>query len=151
MTQNIVPKRIEIEYIRAMKATDLRIGNWVQSIISDLRLKVTGVVGDRVLYDGDPASGSRPEYDIQGMPITPEWLLKAGFERKSSSPADYNHPTKNIHLYHNNAADGHYECRKDVPSNDEAGHIKTLTHVHKLQNLYYELFDEELEIKEMAQ
>ncbi|MEJ2905067.1 hypothetical protein WAE58_21660 [Pedobacter panaciterrae] len=83
--------------------------------------------------------------DVQPILITPDWLVtKFGF--KDNGGGYYQHPEYNFFLFYHEEEE-YFECYKQVPANDDSGDFKTLQHVHRLQNLFYELFDEELTIK----
>jgi hypothetical protein len=87
--------------------------------------------------------------DFTSIPITKDWLVnKFGFN--DNGGGYYQHPEYNFFLYHIEE-DEYFECYKQVPANDDSGDYKTLQHVHKLQNLFFELFDEELENMDLLQ
>ena len=112
-----------------MKNTELRISNYC--IYKDKLFQVL----------------SGPDIDLvedfTSIPITKDWLVnKFGFN--DNGGGYYQHPEYNFFLYHIEE-DEYFECYKQVPANDDSGDYKTLQHVHKLQNLFFELFDEELQ------
>jgi hypothetical protein len=139
-----------------MKATDLRIGNYV--IFKSIQMVTLNQNGKYENYE-EPhqlhqiqISSNDFEYIEKGqseyrpIPLTEEWLLKFGFERHHS---DYSNSVIYI---------------KDVPNNNEfkwgvyplelgSGFIinksKNLKYVHQLQNLYFALTEEELNTKEL--
>lgn len=128
-----------------MEVRDLRIGNLVQSIISNFKLTVTGFVGDRVFYNGEPTSGVRPIDEIEPIPLSEEWLIK--LDLQESHYSDRRNP------------------RYDLPGRGYEIHISDdwmhgvyfegncmtyIKYVHQLQNLVYALTGQELTIKEPA-
>lgn len=124
-----------------MQANELRIGNYVKTLWSNDPVKVESVYQE----------GINSHTDINGiLPvlITEEWLVsKFGF--KNNGQGYYQHSEFNFFLYYVEE-DGYFDCYKQVPANDETGDFKTLQHVHKLQNLFFELFEEELTVNEGA-
>ena len=100
-----------------MKATELRIGNWVTE-------------NGRLIHIHD-GFGIDHAYNFEPIPLTEEWLLRFWFEQKTSSfviyPVSIKRQTKNAFFY-----------------SPTSLHLK---YVHQLQNLYFALTGEELEIK----
>jgi len=117
-----------------LTAQDLRIGNYVQFPAGTI-YKVD------ILYD----SYKSLEY-WKPIPLTEEWLLKLGFE--------YYKPLNHYRMVLN---DIWFEIRvSDIfvfsftnLNYDEENHMppKVIQRVHQLQNLYFALTGEELEIK----
>ena len=117
-----------------MKASELRIGN---SIIQDGDFVF--VTGWRLEFIG------KNKLEYKPIPLTEEWLLNFGFTRHH---ADY---SNNI-IYIKNVPDN-TEFEWGVYPNELGSGIqiqnrKLLKHVHHLQNLYFALTGEELEIKD---
>lgn len=125
-----------------MKASELRIGNWFKN----LRRNKEVTAGYNTFYF--LSEGPLEEDDIQPIPLTEEWLLKFGFEddsyavfRKvidkgisiSVSFQDYAHTMLCDHPV-------------TIWPNDYSIPIKC-QYVHQLQNLYFALTGEELEVK----
>lgn len=119
-----------------MKATDLRIGNFLQAsngsirVVSEIGQKhYTDLVGQSTLYR-----------DAEPIPLTEEWLLKFGFDYRG-----YNDDGK-IYRVGN---------KDDVwIQSDDFGYflqeykcLDRIKYVHHLQNLYFALTGEELTIK----
>jgi len=102
-----------------MKATELRIGNWVD------------LGGGRNHYQAnDPELWSG--LNINPIPLTEEWLVKFGFENNSMNLDEEGF----LHL------DISFIGGVNVYINDmEYPHIN---HVHQLQNLYFALTQEEI-------
>lgn len=114
---------------------ELRIGNVI--FINDSLRTVEGIVGDQVWYkrEGflvqDTCSSSRP------IPLTEEWLKRAGFERNSDGTFVL------IHIM--------YALPEMGVMQLAIGYSPLINcpckYVHQLQNLYYALTGTELTIK----
>lgn len=125
-----------------MKANELRIGNKLQKsngeIFTVLRLDNT----DDILVE-EQRGLLTLNYNLFGIPITEEWLLKFGFEglKKWNKKGNDNfryiacYPNKN-EVWAIDWEDYAYIC---ISHN--------IKHVHQLQNLYLALTGEELIIK----
>lgn len=129
-----------------MKANELRVGNYVVAVDhvfgEVLKIDATQITMLNFPYT-DIITFSQPIDVLKPIPITKEWLVeKFGFN--DNGGGYYQHSEYNFFLFHIEQ-DGYFECYRQVPTNDDSGDFKTLQHVHKLQNLFYELFDEELE------
>jgi len=122
-----------------MQAIELRIGNYVKTLSGNDPIKVASVNSGQLNTDIDIE-------EVFPVPITEHWLVNH-FGFKNNGQGYYQHPEFNFFLYHV-VEDEYFDCYKQVPANDETGDFKTLQHVHKLQNLFYELFEEELTIKD---
>jgi hypothetical protein len=127
-----------------MKATELRIGNYVD------------LGGGRNLYQiQDEIFGS---LNLNPIPLTEEWLLKFGFEEIENLHTHWK-SDKGFFLNgyiifmekiigviigeksNSKFYDHSYQYRNGI------GIIKQIQYVHQLQNLYFALTGEELEIK----
>ena len=122
---------------------ELRIGNLVKCKVSNDAgiYKVWNIngLGERVIIDR-AGMETHQTTNIKPIPITEEWLLKFGFE------LDGDEYYNDIHGVYPNVKDGGY-CFMVFES--EYITVNTiLKHVHQLQNLYFALAGEELEIKE---
>lgn len=133
-----------------MEAKELRIGNWVLA-----KEKMTEV-GD-ILYDGINMDWnhelSTVEFrwkDIKGIPLTPELLEKVGFEYTNDPNFD---KYANAKMYFKGSVQ--IGCR-EKENNLIWRHVayfygypittNSVMHLHQLQNLYFALTGEELEI-----
>ncbi len=119
-----------------MKSSDLRIGNLVD--LGNRIAKVTEINHLAcVVVDLEETQDTIEDYErVKGIILTEEWLEKFGFKRS-----------------------GLYNLKDEVYIYDEYGLIDTgfeyrfnytqikLKYVHQLQNLYFALTEEELEIK----
>lgn len=125
-----------------LKVNELRIGNLVSDIHAGHTFynEIKQITKERVYYGNFHSHPS----DLKPIPLTEEWLLKFGFTRHHT---DYGNGIIYI---------------KDVPNNNEfiwgvypfelgSGFVinksKSLKYVHQLQNLYFALTGEELNIK----
>lgn len=108
-----------------MKANELRIGNWVSN--GEIEFQITS----KDIYHRDVrVYGSF----IKGIPITPEWLQRFGFENRGNNL--FVKGKIELRYYAN-------RCEVVV-----RGINITYQYVHQLQNLYFALTGEELELKQ---
>lgn len=121
-----------------MQTSELRIGNYVKTLSGNDPVKVESISSKGI----NSTIGTEA---ISPVLITEEWLVN-DFGFKDNGQGYYQHPEFNFFLYHV-VEDEYFDCYKQVPANDETGDFKTLQHVHKLQNLFFELFEEELTSK----
>jgi hypothetical protein len=132
-----------------MNVNELRIGNYVfpnNETDHPSPSEIAAILSDkRVVYKADINDGQHIECshdEIKPLPITSDWLInKLGF--KDNGGGYFQHADFNFFLFYVEE-DNYYDCYKQVPANDDTGDFKGLQHVHKLQNLFFELFDEEL-------
>lgn len=136
-----------------MKASELRLGNIVY-----YKNKQYEVYGRISPVEIDLDSESRDEHipnvnlcKVQGIPLTEEWLLKCGFKVKHMMDTQ----KYQIIVFHNLKM-GYLSFDFSLCINDtnEYSHLdnlvsisKPMKYLHQLQNLYYALTGEELEIK----
>lgn len=107
-----------------MKANELRIGNWYLSFGVDLK-QVESITKDKILIDFHP------------IPLTEEWLLKFGFDSHKSSKE----------LLFGSLICLERQMNELFIVNPFDKHQYKIDYVHQLQNLYFALTGEELEIK----
>ena len=114
-----------------IEAHDLRIGNYVST--TDTLIPIHKIkAGDLVSITN--GHFKRLDLQINPIPLTQEWLIKFGFEflrRQGGTQGVFSNGL--IDLILSNSGNIYYK-------------IKILPYVHKLQNLYYALKDEELTI-----
>ena len=113
-----------MENNQTMKASELRIGNWVYSPSHKQNYKVIVLS-----YDID--------VNATPIPLTEEWLLRMGFEfkrQKVGTNGIFSKGELNLTLSY-----GGIVYRKLN---------RPVLYVHQLQNLYFALTNQELEIKE---
>jgi len=118
-----------------MKTTELRIGNLV--LLDGEEMIITGITKDYVYFEGGFSMISFT--DIKGIPLTEEWLLKFGFKKtKMKGNKNLMEFIKgNFIIYLYEEIEVYFSIWDDI----------TLKYVHQLQNLYFALTGEELEIK----
>jgi hypothetical protein len=120
-----------------MKANDLRINNYVLDRKSNEHKIVKEISSwDKlamVRFENEMNLPSKLE--LSPIPLTEEWLINFGFEflrQQDGTQGVFSNGLIDLTL--SNSGNIYYE-------------IKILPYVHKLQNLYYVLKDEELTIK----
>jgi hypothetical protein len=122
----------------SIKANELRLGNWIYN--NNFEYQVTPYVIEELW--------ASVRGWVQPIPITDKWLFKFGFEETD--------PKKFIGgLYTRKKSDGFYGfyinketmsyCTFDYEGTIE--NIIKIEYVHQLQNIYFALTNEELEIK----
>jgi hypothetical protein len=115
-----------------MKASELRIGNWVHSGITkeDFIIEAHDIVN---------ISGGFDNGKVQPIPLTKEWLLKFGLKYLQNACWELG----SMRIY--NLSD-ETTSRFRITL---AGHeLVIINYVHQLQNLYFALTGEELKIKQ---
>ncbi len=129
-----------------MKANELRIGNYVR-YFEENDSRIDGIEFN---YCHLTDASSIYYEDIKPIPLTEDWLLKFGFKEstygtfqidglfRTEIGNDNYDPVHEVH-------EGFKSHLVDIESNNISKEIK---HVHQLQNLYFALTGEELEIKE---
>lgn len=118
-----------------MKANELRIGNLVMYNDQNTGLIPTPVqidISDLILIQNGVN-----ECVYNPIPLTPEILEKAGFKNR------YN---KNCFLYKDKIGGWEYQFNGDIFSVGEQVIKNRLQYLHQLQNLYFALTGEELNI-----
>jgi hypothetical protein len=113
-----------------MNVKELRIGNYII---------VRGSENEFNLWDGD----FEPD-DCFPIPLNEKWFLSFGaeFHIEDSRIKQYYLGEIKIELSKNDS--------EIYWTNQEPGGWKEIKYVHKLQNIYYELHDKELTIKELS-
>ena len=128
-----------------MKITDLRIGNWINIRNHDAKIG-PAFFTDFDNYDFENDGIFKPE--IQPILLTEEWLLKFGFKKGKVLTNIYY--SLNIDASYGASIVAFIENEKKLEiylSDCDGGHIgKKLEYVHELQNLYFALTGEELEV-----
>lgn len=120
-----------------MTANELRIGNWV----------IETKIGNPVyIRGGGIQMFEENRITLEPIPLTEEWLLKFGFKKASPSENNYdNNSAYEIESW------GKVALRSGVLVSDEwyflDGMTSEIKYVHQLQNLYFALTGQELEVK----
>jgi hypothetical protein len=123
-----------------INANELRIGNYIFIANSHPIVLVDAIINDPFeLYVKD-LDGIYIDYDYslyaEPIPLTEEWLFRLGFNKYGDWFCEMN-VNINISLVH----------KKTFIGQDCEVEIKNITTVHQLQNLYFALTGEELQIK----
>jgi hypothetical protein len=135
-----------------MKATELKIGNFLIELGNapdPLKriFRITAIYGrdaERFVVEDDNGDIMSASF-LQPIPLTEEWLLKFGIEKTSNSEQ---------YGYYIELSDKSFICwawSKDVSIENYKGDdipYVYCEYVHQLQNLYFALTGNELEIKE---
>jgi len=124
-----------------MKATDLRIGNLVQNDMGKVRYgKIASFNNKSANLKMEFSKLSTSLNSVDGIPITEEWILKSGF-KWSGGFAELKHPEIPLYFLKHPKVKDKYTCFFNTLS---IGNIK---YIHELQNLYFALKSEELNIE----
>jgi len=126
-----------------MKANELRIGNWVKHN-SEWCYRGEEVYKFQWNETDWYALGESTLFleNIEPIPLTEEWLIKFGFEKLW-----YDDNGMKLPYYRLNQNDYVFDLDYEFcATRDDAGYIY-LKSVHQLQNLYFALTGDELEIK----
>lgn len=122
-----------------LKASDLRIGNYVK--FGKLFKKVVEISQDGFyVLDKDGTTLKSTWADLQPIPLTEDILLKCGFQKISTNYE------KGFLLLWGNLKTGTIDFVLIEPHSN-IRHVTALSYLHQLQNLYFALTNEELEIK----
>ena len=112
-----------------MKANELRIGNWVNCFGLPMRVEPNTILSLLEIENNKKIC-----IDLSAIPLTDEILLKCGFEK---------HRTTDIYATHAKGLINVNDGLVFLVNNGFLNHIK---HLHQLQNLYFALTGEELEV-----
>ena len=129
-----------------MKASELRIGNWYRSVKFNVPVKCDITDFYDLCAKSDGATEHPPIDEMfEPIPLTEEWLLKFGF----TLDCEYT-PYGKAEIYRNDDMDvvlsGVFKG-VNIPYVCDDSFIVNVKHVHQLQNLYFALTGEELEVK----
>lgn len=138
-----------------IKANELRIGNWLQHANSEgLFCQVKQIITGDYFDAGHTKLVMYEDYDY--ALLTEDWLLKFGFEKDGTTyphekcflleigeKSFYCNITKGLNLFfqHSKVLGDNWYC---------VANAEVLKYVHQLQNLYFALTGQELEVKELA-
>ena len=122
-----------------MKATELRIGNYIdyetEREIVTMQITYEYI---RLIHNGNK--------NFKPIPLTEEWLLKFGFEKEVEYKKKINF--SRFHLFQINASnpynDNENEFKVNFYQSKQTVELCRIKHVHQLQNLYFALTNEEL-------
>lgn len=147
---------------KELKAQDLRIGNLVNVEIGRdiLPVCVSGISSGSIAFDVLPnekewKSGRREIIVTKPIPLTEDWLVKFGFEKRGIDKFSIKINPEQIHSSQIFTIDkqtyialGDNKFEYWVVNGIPLYHLE---HIHQLQNLYYALTQTELTLKENVQ
>jgi hypothetical protein len=136
----------------SVKANELRIGNYFNHRLSYQPLKVKEIKNDVVI---DEKNMSCCYLYIEPIPLTEQILLKCGFEKIKSfvdwtkrnhvlKSKDFNFPVydhMNINMYFYSLNGNNYFFYNGIDIS-----VNNMPNLHQLQNLYFALTTQELEV-----
>ena len=131
-----------------MKKNELRIGNYVKDMDYDY-VTIAGIhpesTNELTVCINDCDVGDRLFKDVEGIPLTEEWLIKFGFKQGNSMNFYWNKLIRDNINISIDPDDGEvWVC--DIFDN-ESIILTEIKYVHQLQNLYFALTGKELTIK----
>lgn len=133
-----------------MNAQELRIGNWVMDAGNDyIKVRSIDLLGINTALHIDGMSYSHIYRELSPIPLTPEILEKAGFEFLTKwEPFSANDGlTHKLDVGVFKFGVGMMSSMVTLLEQNGYSLGVHVTHLHQLQNLYFALTGEELEIK----
>lgn len=118
-----------------MKASELRIGNYVKRKSSNTPLRIENFVMDSVHFNRSKKPYFSKVSNIEPIPLTEDWLLMFGFDYLDS-----------LSMYEKNGF-GFKKSDINTIHYDYGLCSLSIKYVHQLQNLYFALTGDELELK----
>ena len=147
-----------------MKATELRVNNLVHFGLSNIvrvesinthtcickaKYSRSGkdVFEDMISFSGDTASGNAPIESFWGIPLTEEILLKCGFSYRNCPPCGQDQ-WANMGIWSLILPSGTYLTLRGGIKDIKViyPHGTAILYLHQLQNLYFALSGQELEV-----
>lgn len=129
-----------------MKATELRIGNWVH--IGGKDTQVYELYSDVLTTTLDKGMYEYIYGVVDPIPLTEEWLIKFGFGRPKNNGSFY-WIKLSASLFNINPDNGVVWI--NTPAGEPFNNPALIEYVHQLQNLYFALTGKELELQEQPQ
>lgn len=141
-----------------MKIEDLRLGNWVKIDVGVGQVCCLMTVeyenyslneGMQIVVDveGYACPRSCTLEEVEGVPLTEDILLSCGFRKKDSPIMGY----VTYSIYRNRIYDGELSCLTIYNRENEYRikqvEMNKISYVHELQNVFYLVNKEELEVK----
>lgn len=131
-----------------MKANELRLGNIVKDAKQDYQGVVTGILSDYLVQVTYPSGVTASEYpeELAPIPLTEQWLLRAGFERNEPENIQSGVSLiidQSLNIQFLELGDGELEYAQ-LCIDDEYTCGTDIYYVHQLQNLYFALTGNEL-------
>lgn len=147
-----------------IKANELRIGNYIGTDFDDKAYQLILIgEGTTMLFYIKGDGGYIKDENAEPIPLTPEWLLKLGFEidrKYCMSPDDYSYlirvPNKKSRASYFRVYYEKDKTKREIHFGRNKGEFQvyasdmfvvSVESVHQLQNLYFALTGEELTIK----
>ena len=125
-----------------MKANELRIRNWVN--VTDKDYQVT-----QILERGVNCGHIGAIYDlVKPIPLTEDWLTRFGFEKNENGEPQIDACEGTALSISIGETPYKYSAWLCVKGNFQYWQMSTCEFVHELQNFYFALTGEELELKE---
>jgi hypothetical protein len=130
-----------------MKASELRIGNWISYRgETDCYVSSLGSKGFETCREhNDLSNGSDDINEYQPIPLTEEWLLKFGFIKEGTEYYKKSNDHGDVLLFYSPRHNKYWYMA--AVERVQYNSTKPIEYVHQLQNLYFGLTGEELEIK----
>ncbi len=130
-----------------MKASELKISNWVHNSIENIDFQIECFLGSEWctnICEYDYQEFDSKIEDLKPIPLTEEWLLKFGFEKKP----DIDNVTYYTTVFEKDGISLLFFMGKFDDCSIDGDLEIDLSSVHNLQNLWMCLKKEELTIKE---
>lgn len=131
-----------------IQSNELRIGNWVTELIKNRIVSIDGIEPNKEFVWVNYLNGFG-QYkvginDIENIHLTPEILEKCGFEKEQNKIDIYTRGRLRLWI----GARGSCLCYL-VEEDTTTGHYipKQVSYLHQLQNIYFSLTGEELDVK----
>ena len=129
-----------------MNAIELRIGNYIQTKIGKNKGRVLSIGSleqefEQIYCECEESFEWYFTNGYEGIPLTEKWLLKFGLTKTNGG----NFSCEDICVY-----DNLENINISLENGDIGVELRCPKYVHQLQNLYFALTGEELEIKEEA-
>ncbi len=139
--------------MKKLSATELRIGNIIGFVLPDKPVIVSEILMgsdeyfiETITIDGETGNAGRPIEDFCTIPLTEEKLVEFGFEYREDLCGNgqdyYNGYVKNG--FRIAVIGDEFAYWIDVEDYYYSFALRKIKYVHKLQNLYFEIKNEEL-------
>ena len=130
-----------------MKASELRIGNYIKLMFNYEDYETIQVTSDELV------SVDKKQADYEPLPLTEEWLYKFGFKDIDKGDNDYITYTDPNHDYYLQLdvrrKGGKYSILDNSFNDLRDFSMVDIMYVHQLQNIYFALTNEDLQLKNM--
>lgn len=131
-----------------IQANELRIGNWILTETGNPK-QVHSIIGDRFNIDSlDGKDYGFPLTEMNGIPLTPEILEKAGgcYQDKGNGFKIFRFDKDDEEILSIQATHNGFDAVKNTDEYYWTGLCGSINYLHQLQNLYFTLTGTELEI-----